>query len=251
MIKRVLDSESIYGNTWRREIMKQCIKNSIIIILTFLSAVNVMAKPVGKILDLSGDVDITSVVGKRIIPNEGTVIEDTDKIRTGRKSFASVILNDGSKLFIREISVLYVQDIRLKDADKPTKIQMITGKLRVIAAKTMKGSSVIVYTPTAIAGVRGTDFGIIATQFETKVVVFKGEVEVANRDTSIIKSYILKDREETRIPYQKSPEEPITVPDYLLPKWFDSYVIDEKRNIIIKIKQEGGLIDQLLRKKDF
>ncbi|HOJ28168.1 MAG TPA: FecR family protein [Spirochaetota bacterium] len=231
--------------------MKQCIRKSVIIVLILFFTANAIAKPVGKILDLSGDVDITSVSGKRIIPNEGTILEDTDKIRTGRKSFVSVLLNDGSKLFIREISVLYVQDIRLKEAEQPTKIQMVTGKLRIIAAKTIKGTSVIVYTPTAIAGVRGTDFGIIATQFETKVVVFKGEVEVANRDTKILKSYILKDREETRVAYQQPPEEPITVPDYMLPKWFDSYVIDEKRNIIIKIKQEEGLIDQLLRKKDF
>ncbi len=231
--------------------MKQHITRSVVIILSIFCAANVMAKPVGKVLDLSGDVDITSVSGKRIIPNEGTIIEDTDKIRTGRKSFVAVILNDGSKLFVREISVLYVQDVRVKDANQPTKIQMITGKLRVIAAKTMKGNSVIVYTPTAIAGVRGTDFGIIATQFETKIVVFRGEVEVANRDTNILKSYILKDREETRVTYQQPPEEPVTVPDYMLPKWFDSYIIDEKRNVIIKIKQEEGLIDQLLRKKDF
>lgn len=230
--------------------MKYCVK-IFLIVSFFCYSVDAIAKPVGKILDLSGDVDITSVAGKRIIPNEGTVIEDTDKIRTGRKSFVSIILNDGCKLFIREISVLYVQDIRLKETDQPTKIQMITGKLRVIAAKTMKGNSVIVYTPTAIAGVRGTDFGIIATQFETKVVVFKGEVEVANREKNILKSYILKDREETRVAYQQPPEEPVVVPDYLLPKWFDSYIIDEKRNVIIKVKQEEGLLDQLLRKKDF
>ncbi|MCX8122568.1 MAG: FecR family protein [Spirochaetes bacterium] len=223
----------------------------IMMVIMIAYTVSAMAKPVGKILDLSGDVDITSVSGKRIIPNQGTVIEDTDKIRTGRKSFVSVILNDGCKLFIREISVLYVQDIRLKETDQPTKIQMITGKLRVIAEKTIRGNSVIVYTPTAIAGVRGTDFGIIATQFETKVVVFKGVVEVANRDTNIVKSFILKDREETRVPYQRPPEEPVVVPDYILPKWFDSYIIDEKRNVIIKVKQEEGLLDQLLRKKDF
>jgi len=122
--------------------------------------------------------------------------------------------------------------------------------LRVIAAKTMKGNSVVVYTPTAIAGVRGTDFGVIATQLETRVVIFQGKVEVANKDKNILKSYILKDREETKVTYQQPPEAPVVVPDYILSKWFDIYSIDEKTNIIIKRKQDDSLLDQLLRKKD-
>ena len=220
--------------------------------ILLLMSINSFAKPVGKILELSGDIDITSMkTGKRIIPEEGTVIDGNDKIRTGRKSFVSIVLNDGSKLFIREISVLYVQDIKLKLTDQPTRIQIITGKLRVIAAKTMKGNSLVVYTPTAIAGVRGTDFGVIATQLETRVVIFQGKVEVANKDKNILKSYILKDREETKVTYQQPPEAPVVVPDYILSKWFDIYSIDEKTNIIIKRKQDDSLLDQLLRKKDF
>jgi len=219
--------------------------------ILLLMSINSFAKPVGKILELSGDIDITSMkTGKRIIPEEGTVIDGNDKIRTGRKSFVSIVLNDGSKLFIREISVLYVHDIKLNLTDQPTRIQIITGKLRVIAAKTMKGNSLVVYTPTAIAGVRGTDFGVIATQLETRVVIFQGKVEVANKDKNILKSYILKDREETKVTYQQPPEAPVVVPDYILSKWFDIYSIDEKTNIIIKRKQDDSLLDQLLRKKD-
>jgi len=219
--------------------------------ILLLMSINSFAKPVGKILELSGDIDITSMkTGKRIIPEEGTVIDGNDKIRTGRKSFVSIVLNDGSKLFIREISVLYVHDIKLNLTDQPTRIQIITGKLRVIAAKTMKGNSLVVYTPTAIAGVRGTDFGVIATQLETRVVIFQGKVEVANKDKNILKSYILKDREETKVTYQEPPEAPVVVPDYILSKWFDIYSIDEKTNIIIKRKQDDSLLDQLLRKKD-
>lgn len=219
--------------------------------ILLLMSINSFAKPVGKILELSGDIDITSMkTGKRIIPEEGTVIDGNDKIRTGRKSFVSIVLNDGSKLFIREISVLYVHDIKLNLTDQPTRIQIITGKLRVIAAKTMKGNSLVVYTPTAIAGVRGTDFGVIATQLETRVVIFQGKVEVANKDKNILKSYILKDREETKVTYQQPPEAPVVVPDYILSEWFDIYSIDEKTNIIIKRKQDDSLLDQLLRKKD-
>jgi len=73
---------------------------------------------------------------------------------------------------------------------------------------------------------------------------------VANKDKNILKSYILKDREETKVTYQQPPEAPVVVPDYILSKWFDIYSIDEKTNIIIKRKQDDSLLDQLLRKKD-
>jgi len=43
--------------------------------ILLLMSINSFAKPVGKILELSGDIDITSMkTGKRIIPEEGTVI---------------------------------------------------------------------------------------------------------------------------------------------------------------------------------
>lgn len=232
--------------------MKQCALCIMLIFSVMMAGgVDGADKPVGKILQLSGDVDITADSGKRKVPREGTVISEKDRIRTGRKSFVSIILNDGSTLFIREISVVHVQNIRLSDTGQPTRIEMFTGKLRVIAAKTLKGQGMFVATPTAIAGVRGTDFGIIATQLETRVVVFNGEVEVANKDRNILKSYIVRDREETRVVFQQPPETPVVVPDDVLSKWFDTYFIDEKRNVIIKRKQEGGIIDQILRKKDF
>lgn len=223
----------------------------ILIVMGIMAHGNAIARPVGKILDLAGDVDITQISGTRIIPKEGTIIDSTDKIRTGKKSFISIVLNDGSRLLIREVSVVYIKDIKIKEIDHPTKIEMVTGKLRVVASKVVKGNSIIVYTPTAIAGVRGTDFGVIATQLETRVVVFRGEVEVANRDRNIIKSYVLKDREETRIKSHEPPEEPVVVPDDMLSKWFDSYDIDDKNDVIIKRSQEEGILDKILRKKNF
>jgi hypothetical protein len=210
------------------------------------------AKPIGKVVQLVGDVDITSMkTGKRNVPDMNTTIYSDDKIRTGKQSLVTVLLNDGTKLFVKEVSVVNVAGLKLKNTDPPTKIRMLTGKLRLIVKKTFKKGSLILKTPTAIAGVRGTDFGVITTQNETRVAVFEGEVEVANVRETILKSYVLKDREEVMVEKNSSPTPPRVMPSKVLSSWFDYYVIDDQRNRIIRRDREDSLFDRLLRKKNY
>ena len=74
---------------------------------------------------------------------------------------------------------------------------MLTGMLRITVKKLFKNRTLILKTPTAVAGVRGTDFGVITSQTETKIVVFDGKVDVANKKRKITKSYTLKKGEES------------------------------------------------------
>jgi hypothetical protein len=128
---------------------------------------------------------------------------------------------------------------------------MLTGKIRITVKKLFKSDSLVVRTPTAIAGVRGTDFGVIATNSESKFIVFEGEVEVANSDSNIIKSFMLRESEESSVTKQGAPTEPRLVPHEIRQSWFDYYIIDETNRIIIRTKKEQGVIDKLIRKKDF
>jgi len=226
--------------------------NAVLISCILLIATGVYAKPIGKVVQLVGNVDITSMkTGKRTVPDLNTVIYNDDKIRTGKQSFVTILLNDGTKLFVKEISVVNVAGLKLKDTDPPTKVRMLTGKLRLIVKKTFKRGSLVLKTPTAIAGVRGTDFGVITTRNETRVAVFEGEVEVANVKENILKSYVLKDREEVVVEKNSAPTSPRVVPSNVLSSWFDYYVIDDRRNKIIRRDREDSLFDRLLRKKDY
>ncbi len=230
-------------------------KNSILVfalIFTF-TAIGSAQTRVGKIVQLINNVDITSLTsGKKTVPSIGDEISTDHKIRTGKKSFVEILLDDGTKLSMKEVSVLNISSLKLKDSDKATRVRLLTGKVRIALKRVFRGEhSLILKTPTAIAGVRGTDFGAIATSLETKILVFDGKVEVANANKNIIKSVLLRPREESGITKNEAPTEPRTVPQEIMKNWFEYYDINDENRIIIKSREEKGFIDRLLRRKDF
>jgi hypothetical protein len=210
-------------------------------------------EPVGKILQLINDVDVTSLsTGEKITPQAGFVINTDHKIRTGKRSYAEILLNNGTRIQMRDISVLNVASLKGDTSDDPTRLRLLTGKLRVTVKKVFsKGHTLILKTPTAIAGIRGTDFGVIATINETKIIVFTGKIDVASSNEKIIKSYQLRDREETDVKKDAPPLQPRSVPEQVINTWFERYDIDEKNQIIDKTKPNEGLLDKILRKRTY
>lgn len=207
---------------------------------------------IGRILSIVGDVDITSISGgAKFVPQVGAMITDDHRIRTGGRSYVEVLLNDGSKLFIREVTVVNLSGLKMIEADPPTRIQVVTGKLRITMKKTFRSRSLLLRTPTAVAGVRGTDFGVVVGGLETKLVVFEGEVEVASSNQDVIKAYMVKEREEVSVKKDEPPTAPRVVPNEILNSWFDYYEVDQRSRIIIRNKGDEGLLDGILRKKDF
>lgn len=206
----------------------------------------------GKVVSILGDADITSVTtGKKFVPSAGALITDDHRIRTGSKSYMEILLNDGTKIYLREVSVLNISGLKLQEATAPTRLTMITGKIRITLKKAFRPNSLVLRTPTTVAGVRGTDFGAIATRNETRLVVFEGKVEVANVRKDILKSFVINEKEEVSIQKDMPPSQPRVVPQEILQSWFEYYAIDESNRIIVRQVRERGILDNLLRKKDF
>lgn len=214
-----------------------------------------LSEPIGKIVQLVNDVDISSLTtGKLLVPQIGFQISTDHKIRTGKRSYAEIVLNNGTKIILKEVSVLNVMSLKAHESLQPTRIRLLTGKVRIALKRLLRGGSehsLILKTPTAVAGVRGTDFGVIASRYETKVAVFSGLVEVASSNKKIIKSYILQEREETGILKNSPPSRPRTVPHDIIKNWFDYYEINDDNRIIIKQFTEESIIDKLLRKQNY
>jgi len=210
-------------------------------------------EPVGKIIQLINDVDITSLTtGEKITPHAGFIINTDHKIRTGKRSYAEILLNNGTRIQMRDISVLNVASLKEEKSEEPTRLRLLTGKLRISVKKVFsKGHTLLLKTPTAIAGIRGTDFGVIATINETKIIVFDGKLDVASSNQKIIKSYQLRDREESDIKKDAPPSPPRAVPEDIANSWFDRYDIDEQNKIIDKTKSSEGLLDSILRKRSY
>jgi len=222
-------------------------------IFLFITTTIQAQQTVGRIIQVVNDVDVSSLTtGRKEVPSIGFQVHTDHKIRTGKRSFVEILLHNGTRVQLKDISVLNISTLRTEADGQPTRMRLLTGKVRVSLKKVFgKGHSLILKTPTAIAGVRGTDFGVIASLLETKVIVFEGSLDIASTSQNVLKSYQLRDREESDIVKDRAPARPRVVPAELIDSWFDRYDIDEENRIIDKRSAEGGILDGILRKRHY
>lgn len=229
------------------------------IIISFLFIIMIYAdgrseESYGNIIQFNGDVDIMDTrSNKDITITSGMQIYSNYSIRTGSKSYAELLLMDGTKIFMHGSSVVRVVNLRFKKTDQPSRVNVLAGKVRINANRPVEGRTLIVETSTAIAGVPSveTDFGIIATRYETRAVVFEGRLDIANSNRMIIKSYTLMKKEESVIQMDMPPTEPLALPQNILDSWIDYYEIVGGDRISVKGKSEDGIIGHILKKREF
>jgi hypothetical protein len=110
----------------------------------------------------------------------GMELSEGDTIRTN-KTVAEISLDpNGSILKLAANTVFTIKELQRTEAGT-NDFHMVAGKLRTIASRTAVRSSYRVSTPSAVCGVRGTDFGVISIPgIEEKAFVLKGAIEYSN-----------------------------------------------------------------------
>jgi len=102
-----------------------------------------------------------------------------DVVTTDRGGRARITLDDGSILNVGSESSLRV--VQHDAANQRTQIQLAYGRVRASAVRLARaGSNFEVRTPTAVAGVVGTDFVLDFTNGITNIHVFEGSVNFCN-----------------------------------------------------------------------
>lgn len=123
-----------------------------------------------------GDVKINSVEAQI-----GDIIKQNDDIITGGNSFCDIRIG-GSIIRIKAQSSVKISTLLKSGNIEDTEIGLNSGKLLCKPKKLLKDENFMVKTPTAVAGVRGTQFAIEADRLKTtRIKVFNGEVKVARR----------------------------------------------------------------------
>lgn len=123
-----------------------------------------------------GDVKINSVEAQI-----GDIIKQNDDIITGNNSFCDIKIG-GSIIRIKAQSSVKISTLIKSGNIEDTEIGLNSGKLLCKPKKLLKDENFMVKTPTAVAGVRGTQFAIEADKLKTtRIKVFNGEVKVARR----------------------------------------------------------------------
>lgn len=152
--------------------MKRTVKISLVIILSFIiigSTVNIVSPYKATITRVEGTV-LKKIGSQNIwsLANKGDVLDSGDSLRTKENSYAELRFSDGSIVKVSENTEVSIY----KDY-----LSLAIGYIRLYITKLFPNFEV--RTPSAVAGVRGTEFSVEVLEDQTTIVtVYEGEVDV-------------------------------------------------------------------------
>lgn len=117
----------------------------------------------------------------------GVILKTGDRIRTGRRSRAHTISQEGHKVTIKEKTVLEISKLGPLEWE----FNQEKGRVKLKVAKLASNQSLRVKTPTALCAVRGTEFEVTVMEDRSTVLdVFEGlvgfsEPQAAQQETFV------------------------------------------------------------------
>ncbi len=141
--------------------------------------------------------------------DENMPLSEGDKIKTKKGASAEItFIEDGHILRVEENTYLEIKDF--KENKKTTTLWLSIGKVLSYLEKSLSPSSLIIKTPTAILGVRSTEFAVETTKEETEVATYSGNVSVRGltKDGYETEEILLSSDMQTKIGRFKIPEQP-------------------------------------------
>lgn len=157
--------------------------NRYMLFVAILLIWNVMSGCSGK--DIDEYSVITFVIGdvknNNIDAQIGDIIKENDVIVTAEGAFCDIKIGE-SIIRIKSRSEVSVSQLLKNGELELITLGLSSGSMLCKPKKLVKSESFLVKTPTAVAGVRGTQFAVETDKaFTTRIKVFEGEVKVAKR----------------------------------------------------------------------
>ena len=116
--------------------------------------------------------------------NPGVDVAWNDLLRTDQRGRVRVTLVDQTIISLGSDSQLRV--VKAQARTQQTAVELFYGRIRMQIVKIVQGDRFELRTPTAIAGVVGTDFGADASQpGVTKFVCIAGDVRISSTDPKV------------------------------------------------------------------
>lgn len=151
---------------------------------------------VGVVEDLAGQAWKLLAEDKKEPLDLGSLVVEKDVIHVGKASRVQITFDDGNKITLSENSQVELTEVLVakKEKAKRTLLKLLRGKIRsqvkkpASQAASTQGIRFRVRTPTAVAGVRGTDFVVIydensqGQKTATQVSTFNGLVELSGHE---------------------------------------------------------------------
>jgi hypothetical protein len=134
------------------------------IILSAMVSQAVYGESVGKFTKVEGRVDITRAGSQAEEVNSGTLVYEKDIVRSKSNSKAEILFTDGNILRLAQNTRVEISEYINASGRRSTVLNLFRGKIQNRVKKLLgsvfgnDGNRYEVHTPTAVCGVRGTDF---------------------------------------------------------------------------------------------
>lgn len=171
----------VIGNLWS---LKLIMLFSAYLFLQTIFASHAYAQASGTFMVVKGDVQVTSKAGETQKAKIGMKVQESDIISSGADSRAKIVMSDKNVINISPDTKLELEKYIFdpNSDNKQVSLNVLQGKVRATVEQKYDGekNKFHVKTPSAVAGVRGTDFltSFSPTNKETKIVTFEGRVAV-------------------------------------------------------------------------
>lgn len=154
-----------------------------------------LAAAIGEFTAVEGRADVLRPGQKRASPvSPGSPVAEGDIVRTKSGSFAEITFNDGTVLKLTESTRLEIKEYLLSGNKRQNgALKLFRGKVRATVSRGLGRVVPVIYsgpstfkieTPTAVAGVKGTDFFVFYEMGSTGVFVLEGAVDTMGLDES-------------------------------------------------------------------
>jgi ferric-dicitrate binding protein FerR (iron transport regulator) len=154
-----------------------------------------LAEPVGFLAEAEGTVELKSGgAGSFAAAAQDSDVSIGDTIRTGRDSGAKLVLVDDTIITIDEETELVIDKyvVGPSAATEPSKLDLLAGHMRTRVGEAFGGPTRLqVHTPTAVIGVKGTEFYVwsILDPLTTYTCVISGIVTVESNEPDLSGTY--------------------------------------------------------------
>ncbi len=138
----------------------------------------------GMFMVVKGDVKVSGSGGGAVVAKVGTKVNQGDQIITGLDSRAKIVMSDRNIINVSPNTKVIIEEYVNDAKSKNVKLGLLEGKIRTNVEQKYDNdkNKFEIRTPTAVAGVRGTQFITSYSEAtkKTEVITLQGQVEFRN-----------------------------------------------------------------------
>ena len=196
---------------------------SIIIVLCIIGVVWLLLSPEAvkaQLLVESGTVQVKHEGGSWTSAENGMLIYQSDSVRTGDNSSASIVLFESSIIRLDSNTEVTLQELLQQEGETSIKIRQDVGRTWNTVSKISGIDDYEVQTPTTVASVRGTGFVVIVqANGSTYYGVAHGILNVTSISNGVIQDEVDLGGNDSVIVYIDLITETLTVTPFVMDEW--------------------------------